>query len=111
MSQIITQTVKNAQRHFIVWGLILATIMIVGKTADNHGHWERPPAVGTLEYVTAHNTCKDTVEGEFPTGAIVYNLYTGGHEYTNKSHLIGQALDEEFADIDWPGYQVKYFCR
>lgn len=115
MSQIIAQTVKNMQRHFIVWGALAVVVMFAGmqsNTADAaKGHWERPPAVGTLEYVAEHNTCKDTVKGEFPRAIIFYNLHTGGYAYSANPHMVSAALDEEFADIDWAGYEVRYFCR
>jgi hypothetical protein len=113
MSTVIAKTWANMTRHFIVWGLLAVVVMYSG-IMENHsrsGHWERPPATGTFERVMLDNVCKDTVEGQFPTAVVLYNLHTGGYEFSTKPAHIGKALDEEFAGKDWPGYTAKHFCK
>lgn len=112
---IATLTIKNMQRHFIVWGVFAVIIMFAGmqsNTADaSKGHFDRPPAKGTMEHVMANHTCEDTVEGQFPTALIGYNMNTGGYFYSEKPADISNALDEQFADKDWPGREVRFFCK
>jgi hypothetical protein len=113
MRTVLTQTVKNMQRHFVVWGLLATVIMYAGMTENRErsGHFERPPAVGTFEYVMQNNKCEDTVEGKFPTAVVLYNMNTGGYEFSTVEDHISKGLDEEFAGKVWKGYTVKYFCK
>lgn len=113
MKQIAALAVKNAQRHFIVWGLLAAGIMFAGVHENQNGtmHFDREPASGTYEDVLSSNVCDDTVEGEFPTAAIVYNLHTGGYEFTTNQKMIGKALDEALGGKDWHGYRPQHFCK
>lgn len=111
--EIIRQATRNAMRHFIVWGAFATIIMFAGIEANQNGtmHWDREPAAGTYEDVLSKNVCKDTVEGEFPTGAIIYNVRTGGYEFTKNPAKIGKALDEALGGKDWHGFTPRHFCR
>lgn len=110
---IAAQTVRNMSRHFIVWGTLAVIVMFAGIHENQNGtmHFDRPAAAGTYEDVLSKNVCKDTVEGEFPTGAIVYNVRTGGYEFTKNPAKIGKALDEALGGKDWHGFTPRHFCR
>jgi hypothetical protein len=113
MKAIAIQTVKNMQRHFCVWGLLATVIMYAGiqENQSRTGHFDREPAAGTYAHVLENNKCADTVEGQFPTAIIGYNLHTGGYFYSEKPADISNALDEQFADKDWHGFDVRHFCK
>lgn len=110
--EIARQTVKNMARHFIVWGTLATIIMFAGIHENQNGtmHWDREPAKGTYEQVLTDNVCEDTVEGQFPTGAIIYKI-GGGYEFTTNPKVIGKALDEALGGKDWHGYEPRHFCR
>lgn len=113
MKAIAVQTVKNMQRHFLVWGLFATIIMYAGMSENQSrtGHFDREPAKGTYAHVMENHTCEETVEGEFPTAMVGYNMLTGGYFYSEKPADISNALDEQFADKDWPSKEVRHFCK
>lgn len=110
----IAQTFKNMQRHFLVWGTLAVIVMFAGISENQSGtpasEWDRTPAIGTLADVLSKHKCKDTKEGEFPS-AIIAREIGGGFIYSSNPRMVGAALDEQFADKDWHGYEVRYFCR
>lgn len=110
MNEIASRFLANFQRHFIVWGLIAATIMFCGKI-DQRESFDKPEPQGTLTDVLTKFECKDTVEGKFPTAVVLYNIKTGGHVVSKNPDRIGKALDEALGGKDWKGYTPKYFCK
>lgn len=108
--EIIKQAGRNVRRHFIVWGTLAAAVMFLGMQESTTPIQHDTPAVGTYADVLSKNTCKDTKEGVFPTGAIVREI-GGGFFFTKNPAMIGKALDEQFAGKDWHGYEVRNFCR
>lgn len=112
MNKVLAQTVKNMQRHFVVWGTLATIVMYAGMEENQNGttDWDREPAKGTYAYVLENNVCKDTVEGEFPTGAIVRKI-GGGFFYTDNPTKVGKALDAALGGKDWHGYEPRHFCR
>jgi hypothetical protein len=109
MNEIATQTVKNFQRHFIVWGLVLSAFFFIPHFADKPSI-SRPTAVGSYADVLSKNVCEDTVEGEFPTAAILREV-GGGYLFTTNPVKIGKGLDEEFAGKVWKKYTAIRFCK
>lgn len=109
MKQIAVQTIKNAQRHFIVWGLI-GVVISFGIMDNNKSSVERPVASGSLAHVLDNNVCENTIEGEFPTGAIVREV-GAGYSLTTNPVMIGKGLDEEFGNKEWERFDVVHFCK
>jgi len=114
MKAIAVQTMKNMQRHFIVWGALAVIVMFAGMSENQsnaNSPAYRPDAKGTYSDVMSKHTCKDTVDNKYPKAIIGYNLHTGGHFYSEKPADIANALNEEFGDYNWHGFEVRHFCK
>lgn len=112
MREIAIQTIKNAQRHFIVWGLLASIIMYAGIEENQNGtmRFDHGVAEGTYEDVLSKHKCEAPAEGEFPTGVIAREI-GGGFIFTDKPAHIGKALDEAIAGKDWHGFTARQFCK
>lgn len=103
---IVTKAISRA----LLWtGIVLAATCFANiYTTDTT--FDKPAPVGSYADVLEKNICKDTVVGEFPTGAVLREV-GAGYLFTTNDKMIGKALDEKFASKPWKRFDVIHFCK